>query len=400
MADPNEPATPEPNSETELAGGSKGPPKGEESPKGQDPGRDPSGSEPERAKDRNRRIREQAAEKRRAKREAESRRVAPARNLDASEIVDDALIRSTHKVVGWVKRHFNVLQWVLILGVVVGIGWLVYKVRRDRSLDQAGEELNRALAAERARVGPPESAGPDRYTGLSDPRREFPTDQARLAAAEAEYRKAQAATKGVASELATLGLAGILYDRGQYKEAQAAYEKVKDGELAKRDRDALGRAIEGIGLSFEAQGQAESALRAFRELSNSDIPGLNDLGKYHQARILVAQGEREKARDLLRKLVEKLGNAEQKDKSGQIFLERQAQELLAVVDPSAKLGAQGITPEQLERIKQQLKLRGQTGLDEKGLEEALRNLKLPSSPSTGAPTAPGAPHPSPSGSTP
>src|SRR5690606_14913313 len=132
--------------------------------------------------------------------------------------------------------------------------------------------------------------GPDRYTGLSDTRKEFPTEEARLAAAAAEYRKVADSTTGPTSTLATLGLAGVLYDQGKYAEAQAAYEKVKNSPLATKDRDVRGRAIEGIGLSLEAQKKTDAAIGAFRELANTDIPGLKDLGEYHQARLLIAKG--------------------------------------------------------------------------------------------------------------
>jgi tetratricopeptide (TPR) repeat protein len=349
-------------------------------------------------RDRNKRIREEAAAKRRAKREAEERG-APARNLDASEIVDDALVRTTHVLGNWVKRHANTIQWIVVVGIVVGLAYQIYKYRHGLTVDKATEEIVRGLRAQSGRVGPSENPAPDRYSGLLDTRQEFATEEARLKAAEAEYRKAEAATSGAASALATLGLAGVLYDQGKFKDAQAAYEKVKASELATKDSDARGRAIEGIGLSLEAQGKIDAALQAFRELSNSDVAGLNDLGNYHQGRLLVAKGERDKAKDILKKLVEKQAKADEKEKeagSGPGYLATQARELLASVDPSSvpkPPAAGGLTPEQIERLKAQLKMQGPGSgkLDASKLEDVLKQLSVPSGAPAPAPVAPAAP---------
>ena len=61
-------------------------------------------------KDRNQRIREEAAQKRKGRREGESRRAAVQRNLDAGELVDDAFARGTHAATGFIKRHLNLIQ--------------------------------------------------------------------------------------------------------------------------------------------------------------------------------------------------------------------------------------------------------------------------------------------------
>ena len=83
-------------------------------------------ADPEVIRDRNKRVREEAAARRRSKREAETRRAAPARNLDATEIVDDALARWTHVTSTWLKRHLNTLQWVVLALIVGGIGYQIY----------------------------------------------------------------------------------------------------------------------------------------------------------------------------------------------------------------------------------------------------------------------------------
>ncbi|HEY8945373.1 MAG TPA: hypothetical protein VIM73_13975 [Polyangiaceae bacterium] len=404
MADPNEQTKreepPEPTS-----GASAGPPSADKAEDAVQPEtstppkkrRSQGSTEDAAPRDRNQRIREEAAAKRRARREAEERAAAPARNLDATEIMDDALVRTTHALGGWLKKHFNTVQWVVVLGAVGGIGYQIYSYRRGLTVDRQTDEIARAVTAQYGQVGTEAAAGPDPRSGLTESRPKFPTDEARLKAAEAEYRKAEASTSGTTSALATLGLAGVLYDQGKYKDAQAAYEKVKGSSLAQTDRDARARAIEGIGLSLEAQAKPDAALQAFRELANSEIPGMKDLGEYHQARVLLARGERDKAKDLLKKLVERIGKADEKDRAGQFYVERQARELLESVDPTAVPKSRGLTPEQLERLKQQFKQGGK--MDDAQLQQLLQQLATPSG-SPPAEPAPGPQSPAPAGSAP
>src|SRR6185369_9339886 len=70
-------------------------------------------SEPENIRDRNARVRAEAADKRRARREREQG-ASPRRNLDASEVMDDALARSTHAAANFLTKHFNKVQWVIM----------------------------------------------------------------------------------------------------------------------------------------------------------------------------------------------------------------------------------------------------------------------------------------------
>jgi hypothetical protein len=109
-------------------------------------------SEPEAIKDRNARVRAEAAEKRRSRREREQG-TAPRRNLDASEVMDDALARSTHAAAGFLRKHFNKVQWAIMLGLVAWIGWEVYSWRQARSAEKATEALFKALSAETGKVG-------------------------------------------------------------------------------------------------------------------------------------------------------------------------------------------------------------------------------------------------------
>ncbi|HEX3851073.1 MAG TPA: hypothetical protein VHW01_08910, partial [Polyangiaceae bacterium] len=106
---------------------------------------------PEPIRDRNRRLREEAASKRRTQVEA---RGAPVRSLEAGEIVDDAFARSTAAAGEWLKKNFNVVQWFLIAGIVGWVGYAIYSYRAGKAAEVASAKLTTAIRAEDARIGP------------------------------------------------------------------------------------------------------------------------------------------------------------------------------------------------------------------------------------------------------
>ena len=353
-------------------------------------------------RDRNRRIREQAAQRRRAQREKESGGQV-ARGLDASEMVDDAFARSTHALTNWIKSNANIVQWLFVLAVVGGLGWQIYSWRRAKTQAKTSDSLVSAVEAELGQVGERKPAFPGDDPSLS-PRPTFADDAARLQAAQEAYKKASELEPGSGTALlAQLGLAGVAYDLSKYDEALAAYEKVKASLLGASDKDVKSRATEGIGLCLEAKNDREGAIKAYRELENSDVPGFSALGMYHQARLLYAKGERDKAKELLVKVREKL------DKIPQLmdgYVAEASNDLLAAIDPKLakpEIGGDfaGISPEQVQQLKrlqelqEQLKGGGATGahlkklLEEMGVQGGENPLANPNQ----APQAPPAPAP-------
>jgi tetratricopeptide (TPR) repeat protein len=356
-------------------------------PKDEDPA--PTGTEE--IRDRNQRIREEAAAKRRRKRESETRQANVRGNLEASEIVDDALARGTHAVTGWLKAHFNKLQWVVVLGIAGGIGFQIYVHRRNKAEAAATDKLVAGIEAELARVGG--TAEPDEITGLADTRQSFADQKARLAAAEKAYRAA-VDSDGVGT-LARIGLAGVLYDQGKYQDALKEYQTVRLSQVAAKDSDLRCRAIEGVGLSEEGLGHIEQALAAFGELAKSDVVGFAPLGLYHQARLAKQKGDREKAKELVKSALEKLEKAKGSDKplafgEPTAFTESAARDLLASIDPSAAVRPSGPTPEQLQKLQQAMdkaKSGGEQGAKEQ-LEKLFKELNLNQEPAPAPSAAP------------
>jgi tetratricopeptide (TPR) repeat protein len=129
-----------------------------------------------------------------------------------------------------------------------------------------------------------------------------------------------------AAVTATLPLGKAQYRLGDFDGALASFTEFTK-EADKKD-PLMASAYEGLGYSNEAKGQLEPALAAFQEMSKVDSGEfLQGMGQYHQARILVAQGKKDEAAQLL----VDLKTAQANTAAG-----RQATERLAV------LAAQGV----------------------------------------------------------
>jgi len=329
---------------------------------------------PKAIRDRNQTVRDEAAQKRKTRRDAE-RRAAVTRNLAPGEMVDDALARSTQAATTWLKRHFNKMQWVIVAVAVGGIGSQIYRSRVHKSEAKATDALMAGVFAEIGRVGTEDESGPDPSTGIEDPRQHFADDAARLKAAEERFRAAGGSPS--VKTLAELGLAGVLFDAGKHKDALAAYQAVQGSALAKTDADVRLRSLEGAALAQEALGNKEAAQKGFRELGNSDIAYFAALGLYHQGRLAFAAGEREPAKDFLKKAIDKAGTPP--PESAPSYIAHAAKELLATIDPNAAAASAKTTlsAEQLQVLMQQAaqkKGASPSDISKEKLDEMLRQV--------------------------
>src|SRR5690606_3088650 len=173
-------------------------------------------------KDRNKRLRDEAARKRASKRR--NRAVEATEGLDASERVDDALTRSAHAATNFVKKNASWLQWVFLAGAAGSIAYLIVDYRAGLGIEKESHVLMEAVAAQQGRIADNDFwRSPD--PNLIDPRPEFASEEARLDAAEQRFRAAiDGTTKKGPQLFAHLGLAGVLFDRGKYADARAAYD--------------------------------------------------------------------------------------------------------------------------------------------------------------------------------
>jgi tetratricopeptide (TPR) repeat protein len=286
----------------------------------------------------NRQARRQAAAKARADRKRE-RTEAAAIGLDAGEMVDDALVRVTDKVSRFGRKHWNVIQWVIGLGLLGGLGFQIY-TWRARSVDaKTTDLLFEATQAEQGTIGDPKDQGKPDANGVISPNPVFETDAARQAAALEGYRKAAAERPGSPIEgFARIGEGGVLLDMGKADEALDVFQKLAASPLAQKYPELRAAALEGKGHALEARGDLPGARSAFEELAT--VPGFENQALYQQARIATAQNDLPAAKAALNKLFKALGAPRAVNLGGlpdrPDFLRERATALAGVIDPMEK----------------------------------------------------------------
>lgn len=258
--------------------------------------------------------------------------------LDAGEMVDDALARAWAGTAKWARKNLQTIQWV-VLAALVGVGGYVgYTYFTQQKLGASSGLLASGAAAEDGYIVPEEKD--DRRSEDDkeyDPTLVFKSAEERADAALAAYRKAQQEHPGTgAALLAKLGEAGVLLDKRDWDGATAAYEAVLATPLAAADPDVKGRAIEGLGFAKEGKGDLEGATAEFRRLETLDAKGYKELSQYHQARMLLAKGTddaRAQAKDLLKAVYDKLKEPAL-DKKPMPYLQTSVEQALRALDPS------------------------------------------------------------------
>ena len=305
----------------------------------------------EELKDRNQRLRAEAAAKRRKLRE-EERSSAAQEGLAAGERVDDALSRSVDASVRFLRDNFAWLQWIIIAGLAVGMGFLIYEYRKEVTGEKEGSKLANILASEFGRLAATEPVTPsDRR--LVDPRPEFESETARAKKAGEQWAGLKGSKVGALRLSAVLGRAGALYDQGKFAEARAAYEAVlSDGE-SKLLTQIRGRALEGVGLTFESEKKYEEAKKAFEKLNSIESKEFKHLQRFHGARVEYLLGNRDKAKELLTALDTELsvGAGPQGPTD---YLGAAVRDLLKTVDPSrAQEEQQALSAQQMQEFLKQ-----------------------------------------------
>jgi predicted negative regulator of RcsB-dependent stress response len=312
-------------------------------------------------RDRNARARELL------KRRREEAKTGPtaAPGLDAGEMVDDALARMTASAGKWVRTNLTMIQVVVVGAVLITVGVVFYLDNSEAKLGEASDGLAKAVAAERGRVLAEDKRTDEEKEG--DPTLVYASEEERSKAALDAYAKVGAEHPGTgAAILAKLGEAGVKLDQGQWDAALESFSSVLASPLAGADLDVKGRAVEGQAFAREGKGDLDGALSGFKELEGIDARGYKELALYHQARIHVAKGDKDKAKELLKQAREKLATPSPDGDSFQ-FLEAVVDEELRALDPSAVpsrpslSGPKGssLTPEELQKLLRQAQEAGQ-----------------------------------------
>jgi multidrug efflux pump subunit AcrA (membrane-fusion protein) len=105
--------------------------------------------------------------------------------------------------------------------------------------------------------------------------------------------------------------------------------------------DVKGRALEGKGFAQEGKGELDAATATYTKLAELSDEGFKVASLYHRARVLVAQQQKDKAKELLLEARTQLEKAKLDARVVQVaanpyrWLDQAVEEALLRIDPSA-----------------------------------------------------------------
>jgi hypothetical protein len=294
----------------------------------------------------------------------------------------DPLIERTAKLSDWAKKNQRTVQLVgaMITAVLLGIaGFMYYEHKRETD---ASVLLAKAVADERARIGEPPKDDEE-----NDGSPVFKTYDDRREAALKKYREVQAQfPKTGAAILSRMAEGSLLLDKRDPDGAMNAFNDVKASPLAANDQEVKGRVLEGIGFAYEEKADKnegekakflDEAAKTYKELENTvDVKGFKELAMYHQARVAMAKGDKDKAKELLVTIRDRLQKPDDNPIVGAPggpafpYLSEVAMDRLRELDPGAapKTPAGGnpggnpqLTPAQLKKMMEDMQKKGAGG---------------------------------------
>lgn len=326
-------------------------------------------------KDRNKRVREQAELKMRQAKESAKDRATRigATGLDTGEMLEDALARGVSATLKWAKRNrryleLGVLAVILAVGGYAGWDWYSTKKREEASTALMRATVNaEGVVQDKSEQERLESA--DKETKLQiereklmDPRPRFESYKALQQEALRTYRVAvdEHGSSGPAT-LARLGEAGVLLDRKDYDGAIKQLELVLKSDLGNADESVKMTCKERLAMAHEGKGDMKAAAEAYAQLAASSLKWYKDLGLYHQARLAMASGDKDAAKQKFTTLKDRLkGKDAIEPTGGNRYLLAQLDAMQRELDPNAepliapRPATNQLTPEQIQKLQQQL----------------------------------------------
>ena len=309
-------------------------------------------------KDRNKRAKE-LLKKRRKEAEAE-----PVAGLTAGEMVEDSLARGTAAANRWFRENFKLIGYGILAAAAITGGLVYYYGQEEAQMGAASGDLFSGVASDLGQVAEEDKRTDDEKK--YDPTKYYKTDVERADASIASFNKVIDAHPDTGPAiLAKLGRAGAHLDKGEYKPAVDAYNEVAATTLAGADNAVKARALEGAGYALEGSGDIDGAMAKFKEIDGLGT-GMTELSKYHQARLLIAKGENDKAKELLVETKKKL-DVPTKDGAPMKYLKAVVDETLRALDPTAAPakptlgGPKGgsLSPEELQKLMEDAKRRAE-----------------------------------------
>jgi tetratricopeptide (TPR) repeat protein len=294
--------------------------------------------------------RDEEAEAEREQEEAERvlgyRRPAP-----PPDTVQEVASEFTGYVQGHRGRIVSVVLGVIALGFAVVLG-------RTYMSSGSAEQAQRLASAIEIANAPLDPADDDGKGEDDKPVFKSAADRA-AKASEAFASAAKLEPDSLAAGWARLGQAGTLLGAGKADQAVPLFQ----ASLAAHKDDLVvsARALEGLAIALEASGKGEEARKRFEELKGFDGGAHKDLAEYHLARLKLAKGDRDGAKALLKDLYDRL-SAPAEGAPRSRFLKSEVEARLAELDsslvPAGGSEAQQFSPEEIQRLIQQLQQKG------------------------------------------
>lgn len=188
---------------------------------------------------------------------------------------------------------------VLVLCAVIGATW-AWRAMSTRKAAEAGDALTHALDAFSATTQRGDSTDPPRYGPT------FGSDEEHSRETASRFRRAaERFPHAHVTPLARLGLANSLYLQGRYAEARPIFQSLLGKDLGGLEAQAL----EGLGFTLESLGELDGALSRFRELQSIQDGAYRDQAQFYQARVHLRLSAPDRAKELLRQIIERIGTA-------------------------------------------------------------------------------------------
>ena len=223
----------------------------------------------------------------------------------------------------WLMKRSQYIGAAVAVLIVGGLAAAMVQYFNNRGEEKASKQLGQALQV----LDRPVIASTENLQAPPGEEPPFKSDKEKDEAIVKSLNDFRAANKGTdAAVTATLPLGKAQFRLGDFDAAAASFGEFT--RQADKKDPLMASAYEGLGYAHEAKGQLDQALAAFQEMSKAESGEfLQGMGQYHQARILVAQGKKDEAAQIL---------ADLKASQANTAAGRQATERLAV------LAAQGV----------------------------------------------------------
>ncbi|MDH5671689.1 MAG: tetratricopeptide repeat protein [Myxococcales bacterium] len=224
---------------------------------------------------------------------------AKAAKRGTAPLMAEAVADGVDTAQSWYGQNSRVVWTGLGMGTLLALGWLSIGAHMQKSAHETAALLESAVDAALAPIVGTDNPTPD----AEDAEESFGSASERAEQAIKRFEAVVARDPdGPATSWARIGHAAALLELGKAEEARKLYAQVLDG--ADDDIYLRWRGLAGLGFALEALGKQTEAAKRFEELAALEGGAFRPLGDYHRARMLVAEGKRKEAADLLKSLSE------------------------------------------------------------------------------------------------